>query len=267
MTNDLLAESFAVGLSSALNPTAYIGGTSSRIYRVDNAATATPGDEIELWGQGNIPNNTSFLGGTIGCIEVDPNDAGTIYCGMTNVDDRPRIWRIRNANTDNPVWDDLHANLPESLPVNWIEVDPEMSDHLIIGTDYGLYSSLNGGASWNKDTRLPNVPIDQVKLRHSDRKLFIYTHGRGIWSADLKDNLVAKVSQQELNQMVVYPNPTSEYIQFSKTPSQVAIYAMNGAVMYRGNENRINVSNWQAGTYLLDLMLDGATSTRKIVIR
>jgi len=180
LTDDMPGESFSIGLSNSTNPIAYIGGTASRLYYVNDAATAVSGEEVPIWDASNIPSNRSFLGGTIGCIEVDPNDEATIYCGFTNIDTDSRICRLRYANTDSVQFEDIGGNLPESVPVNWIEVDPDMSDHILVGSDYGLYTSLNRGESWQKEARFPNVPIDQIRLRDSDRKLFIYTHGRGI---------------------------------------------------------------------------------------
>lgn len=265
ITGDLLGDSYAVGLSQDVNPTAYIGGTASRIYRVNNALTASDGDEVSLWDNNKRPD-LNFLASTIGCIEVDPNDAGTIYCGLTNVRDRARIWRIREADTDTPIWDDIHANLPESLPVNWVEVDPDMPDHIMIATDYGLYSSLNGGASWNKEDRLPNVPIDQIRLRHSDRKLFIYTHGRGIWTADLKDNLVANTKEKVLLDVGIYPNPTSDYIQITQQPSRVTIYDAMGQIVHTSSNQKIAVTDWKSGTYFVEVMLEGATTVKKIIV-
>ena len=136
-TADLLGDTYAIGLSDSTNPIAYIGGTASRLYRVKNAGLEQPDAEESMW----TLEYPSFLGSTIGCIEVDPNSDSTIYCGLVNVNIRPRIWRIRNASSSNPIWDDISANLPESLPVNWIEVEHEMSEHILSGTDYGLYTS------------------------------------------------------------------------------------------------------------------------------
>ena len=207
-----------------------------------------------------------FLGSTIGCVEVDPNSDSTIYCGLVNVRNKSRIWRIRNATSDMPIWDDISANLPESLPVNWIEVDPDMSEHILIGTDYGLYTYLNAGASWQKETRLPNVPIDQIRLRSSDRKLFIYTHGRGIWTADLTDNPVANVRNKGLFELEIYPNPANEYIRIKGKLDQVHIYSLSGVKVASYMQNDIPTTSLQNGTYFLEISNENQVITKKILI-
>ncbi|MGB1038139.1 MAG: T9SS type A sorting domain-containing protein [Bacteroidia bacterium] len=265
-TTDLPGDSYSIGLSNDVSPVAYVGGTASRIYRIDSAMTAVAGDEIPLWDGSSVPDR-GFLGGTIGCIEVDPNNSGTIYCGFTNIDPDSRIWRIRNANTADPIWDDLGAGLPEGLPVNWIEVDPQISDHIIIGTDFGIYTSMNAGASWNKEERFPNAAVDQIKLRHSDRKLFIYTHGRGIWTADLTDNPIA--SNEAIptkNSVNVFPNPSSSFIQIEGNVDVVKIYNSQGIEVIQSTDSRISTQELSNGTYFIEIIQDGHTSIEKLLV-
>jgi photosystem II stability/assembly factor-like uncharacterized protein len=266
LTGDIPGESFSVGLSNSTNPIAYIGGTASRICYVNGAATAGSGEEISLWDAGSLPNNRSFLGGTIGCIEVDPNDETTIYCGFTNIDTDSRIWRIRHANSDSAIFDDIGANLPESVPVNWVEVDPDMSDHILLGTDYGLYTSLNAGQSWQKEDRFPNAPIDQIRLRHSDRKLFIYTHGRGIWTANLKNNLVASVKKTPTISLKIYPNPATDYIHLETKADLIKVYNSSGQEIISTSNKTIATATWPSGTYFVEVKRDGSANVKKVVV-
>ena len=262
LTGDLLGDSYAVGLSNSENPIAYIGGTASRLFRVKNAATATSGEEVDLFNT----KVTNFLGSTIGCIEVDPNDDGTIYCGLVNVSSRSRIWKITNADTDNPEWFDIGSNLPSSMPVNWVEVDPQNSNHIYLATDYGLYSSLNGGASWQKEYRIPNVPIDQIRLRASDRKLFIFTHGRGAWIADLLENPVAKISEKSRSEWNVYPNPVSELLNINAEFSVCTLYNSEGKSVAKTSQKQLNVAHLPEGIYFLELQGKEGKSVNKIII-
>ncbi len=251
-----------------MEPTAYIGGTGSSLYRVDNAVTSEAGDEVRLWEPGVVLPPTEFLGSTIGCIEVDPNDKGTIYIGMTNINNRSRVWRVRNADTENPIYDPLGQGLPESLPVNWIELDPQINDHIIIGTDFGLYSSLNGGASWIKEEGIPNVPVHQVKLRDSDRKLFIFTHGRGIWTADLLENPVTSTEeiQPHLKNVSVYPNPVNKKLHIKGDFDSHELFDYSGNTISTSSENQISVEDLTPGIYFLRVKNEGIYSVKKIII-
>jgi len=262
LTGDLLGDSYAVGLSNSKNPIAYIGGTASRLFRVKNAATATSGEEVDLFNT-KVPN---FLGSTIGCIEVDPNDEGTIFCGLVNVSTRSRIWKITHADTDNPEWYDISNNLPSSMPVNWVEVDPQNSDHIYLATDYGLYSSLNGGASWQKEYRIPNVPIDQIKIRTSDRKLFIFTHGRGAWTADLLENPIANVAITTKNDWSVYPNPVSSVLHINAAFEKCSLYNTEGKEVAKTTQKQLNVASLPEGIYFLEIERKEGKSVKKVII-
>jgi len=55
----------------------------------------------------------------------------------------------------------------------------------MVATDFGLYITEDGGTTWTKETKIPNVCIYNIKMRASDRKLFIFTHGRGVWVANV----------------------------------------------------------------------------------
>ena len=266
LTGSTSGDAYSVGISNDINPTIYIGGTGSFIYRIDSAATAEPGSEIPLWTGQKLPPS-SFFGGVIACVEVDPTDKGTIYVAMSNIDDDSRIWRIRDADTDNPIWDDLGAGLPQGMPINWVEVDPLYTHHLLIGTEYGMYTSMNNGASWNKETRIPNTAIDQLRLRASDRKLFIYTHGRGIWTADLTDNPVASAPQEKLeSRFTIYPNPANAFIQVKGNFDTFTLYNSAGAEVKNGAQRTIDVQDLAPGTYFIELSSEGTSTIEKVLI-
>ena len=53
---------------------------------------------------------------------------------------------------------------------------------LVVGTDFGVYTSSNDGQSWMRlGGNLPNVFIDQVSLTPTGQVLAA-THGRGVWT-------------------------------------------------------------------------------------
>ncbi|MBW8051361.1 MAG: T9SS type A sorting domain-containing protein [Cytophagales bacterium] len=175
---------YAIGISNDLDPTVYIGGQNMLFYRVNNALTAFPGDEVDL--SSSIPPNLS--GSFISNITVHPGNDSVIYAALSNYSTEPRIYRVINANSGSPAWIDISGDLPAYLPVNWIEAHPQSPDSfLIAATDFGLYTTVNAGTNWNHETSLPNAAIHQIRLRYTDRKLFIFTHGRGVWLADLPD--------------------------------------------------------------------------------
>src|SRR5436190_4110817 len=55
-----------------------------------------------------------------------------------------------------------------------------------LGTEFGLWVSLDGGAQWAqyKGNDMPNVAVRDIAIHPRDNDLVIATHGRGIWIVD-----------------------------------------------------------------------------------
>ncbi len=70
--------------------------------------------------------------------------------------------------------------------------DPENEHLLFVGTDHGLYASLDGGASFmtmmgeRTDGSLPNAPVHDAVIHPAAHDLVVGTHGRSVWTADLE---------------------------------------------------------------------------------
>ena len=84
-------------------------------------------------------------------------------------------------------WKRIGADLPME-PVNVIKEDPENQNILYVGTDGGLYVSLNGGQSfmsWNAG--LPrSVPVHDIAIQQRENEIILGTHGRSLYVGDLK---------------------------------------------------------------------------------
>lgn len=66
-----------------------------------------------------------------------------------------------------------------------IAQDPEAPKHLWLGTDYGLYLSIDGGENWTKWMNgYPSVPTSDLKIHPRDQDLVIGTFGRALWIFD-----------------------------------------------------------------------------------
>ena len=82
-------------------------------------------------------------------------------------------------------WESIGSNLPAE-PVNVIKDDPKNSNILYVGTDHGLYCSLDGGASFSiMDTDLPAVPVHDVVVHPTANDLIVGTHGRSLYKANI----------------------------------------------------------------------------------
>jgi len=86
-----------------------------------------------------------------------------------------------NGNT----WSNIEANLPPE-PVNVIKEDAKNPDLLYVGTDHGLYTSLDRGVSFMlMNNGLPAVAVHDVVVHPTADELVVGTHGRSIYIGDI----------------------------------------------------------------------------------
>jgi hypothetical protein len=82
----------------------------------------------------------------------------------------------------------ISSNLPTDRPGSAyvIAEDPVNPNLLYVGTEVGVFASLNKGTSWFRlQSGLPTVPVYDLKIHPRDRELIAGTHGRGILVLDV----------------------------------------------------------------------------------
>ncbi len=82
----------------------------------------------------------------------------------------------------------IASDLPDDGPdfAHVIREDPVNADLLYLGTDVGVYVSLDRGLSWQRFMQgLPTVPVRDLKIHPRDHELIAGTHGRSIWIVDV----------------------------------------------------------------------------------
>ncbi len=123
--------------------------------------------------------------GTISRLEASHYQTGTVFLSIDrhrNDDHTPYLFR---SDDYGQTWTSIVANLPGDGPVHVIREDPRNPDLLYVGTEFGLFLSLDGGASWHKQAHLPTVPVHDLAIHPRDGELVIATHGRGIYVMDV----------------------------------------------------------------------------------
>src|SRR5437899_7667990 len=67
-----------------------------------------------------------------------------------------------------------------------IKEDLEKSDLLFLGTEFGLWISIDSGKSWSqfKGNHFPAVAVRDLAIQPRENDLVLATHGRGIWIVD-----------------------------------------------------------------------------------
>ena len=72
-------------------------------------------------------------------------------------------------------WEDAHV-------IKEDEVDPQL---LFLGTEFGLWVSVDGGIHWAQfKGDMPNVAVRDLAIHPRESDLLVATHGRGIYILD-----------------------------------------------------------------------------------
>jgi hypothetical protein len=80
---------------------------------------------------------------------------------------------------------DITGNLPSGIGSYVTIEDPVNPNLLFVGTEFGVYASIEGGNDWFKlDSGMPNVAVRDLLIHPRDADLVAGTHGRSIWILD-----------------------------------------------------------------------------------
>jgi hypothetical protein len=120
----------------------------------------------------------------IGRIEPSHSDPDTAYVVFTAYragDDAPHVYRMAKLGAE---WTSVSGDLPATVPAIVLREDPVNRDLLYLGTEFGLYTSLNGGRNWVRFGGLPAVRVDDLALHPREADLVVATHGRSLYVLD-----------------------------------------------------------------------------------
>ncbi len=131
---------------------------------------------------GALTNDDPFW---ISRIDASHFDAATAYIavdGHRSDDLHPYIFVTHDYGK---TFSSISNNLPASGNVQAIREDPKNKNLLYVGTEFGLFISLNGGQKWEPFmNNYPTVRTDDIYIHPRDGDAIIATHGRSIWIAD-----------------------------------------------------------------------------------
>lgn len=140
-------------------------------------------------GGGSWTNVTRNLPGLprglwISRVEASPHAAGTAYVtvdGHRSGDDAVYVYATTDFGAS------FRRLATEGVAgFAWVvRQDPVAAHVLYLGTEAGLYISIDGGDRWARfEEGLPPVPVHDLVIHPRDHDLIVGTHGRGIWIID-----------------------------------------------------------------------------------
>ncbi|WP_308910320.1 WD40/YVTN/BNR-like repeat-containing protein [Pseudokordiimonas caeni] len=118
-------------------------------------------------------------------IRADNFDANTVYAALDNHkegDYKPYLIKSTNLGKS---WQLITGGLPEKTLVWRITQDHVNKDLLFLGTEFGLYFTVDGGAQWIELTGgVPTISFRDVRIQRRENDLVAGSFGRGIFILD-----------------------------------------------------------------------------------
>jgi len=167
---------FAVAPSKLEEGLIWVGTDDGRLH-----VTRDGGDN---WRQVNQRVRGLPEGAWIAMIAPSPHEAGTAF---VTFDDHRRgnmntyVYRVDKYGER---WTALHNDDIDGYALSVLQdpVDPSL---IFLGTEFGLYISLNGGDEWFKFTAgVPTVSVMDMAIQERESDLVLGTHGRAIFVID-----------------------------------------------------------------------------------
>jgi len=149
------------------------GGTIIR------SSTATKDTGTSAWSS-TLPRT-----GFVSSIAFDPYNASIAYATYAGFGGS-HLWQSIDGGATWTAIDGSGA-LPD-IPFHSIVVDPIRAGRLFLGTDLGVFVSLDSGATWAvENTGFAAVVTEALVIAPGSRgpAIYAFTHGRGAWRADL----------------------------------------------------------------------------------
>jgi photosystem II stability/assembly factor-like uncharacterized protein len=191
-------------------------------------------------------------------LKADLHDANKVYLCLDNHksgDYKPYVYVSDNKGKS---WNSISSNLSDNDYVWRIVQDHKNKNLLFLGTEFGLYFTINGGVHWNKlTTGLPTISFRDLAIQKREDDLVAASFGRGFYILDDLSFL------RELNDSIL----ESEATLFSLRDADLFVQRNNG----RGNNSSLGIDRFVGNnplygavfTYFVSEEYTTASSIRK----
>ncbi|MCP3931097.1 MAG: T9SS type A sorting domain-containing protein [Bacteroidetes bacterium] len=244
----------------------YTGSSDGNVWRTED------GGEGWLNISGDLPDRY------VTDIKASPEFENTVYVTHSGYKDNEFIPRVHRSLDRGETWNDISGDLP-NLAVNDIYIVPFQLDTIIfIGTDGGVYGTVNEGANWERlGENMPFIAVYDLEWNQEKNELIAGTFGRSIMTYPLDSILtVTDTSSVPVKEIVpiaqkleIYPSPTSEFINIHFTNTEPGrsyemviinaegriVLSKKGGNAFENFEERIDVSTFSSGFYAVKIKI------------
>jgi photosystem II stability/assembly factor-like uncharacterized protein len=177
--------------------------------------TKDGGDSWSKMTVDNLPDTPSSA--FVNDIKADLHDTETAYVLLDNHkfgDYKPYIFKTSNGGKK---WISISNGIPDGTLVWRIVQDHVNPNLLFLGTEYGVYISLNQGEKWHKFSNgLPTIPVRDIAVQKRENDLVLATFGRSFYILD-DYSALRDLSEETLSKEGVIFKPRKA-LQFNQIP-------------------------------------------------
>ena len=154
----------------------YLGTDDGLVYRSDDAGNhwqkITRSLPESMW---------------VTAVQASSHDTGRVYLSLNGYRWDHFDAYIYVSDDYGKSWERIGEDLPLEA-VNVIKEDPKNEDILYVGTDHGLYISLDRGENFMfLNYGIPAVPVHDLAVQNRENDLVVGTHGRSIYKANMTE--------------------------------------------------------------------------------
>jgi photosystem II stability/assembly factor-like uncharacterized protein len=249
----------------------YYGTSIGEVYRISNVSRAISNETIDsvvVTKIGDINKSGSSLNSFITDIAVDPDNKEHVLITVGFYDQTTNVYVSKTAaSTDNESsFISVSGNLPQ-IPIYSALIEENTGVYLI-GTEYGLFSSTNGGITWYQEFEgPPQCPVTMIRQQtfkgsQNRGQIYVATHGRGLFTSEHYSTQADQTSNSLNlnNELTVFPNPSFDRINFELQckPNQeflVQVVNLKGQLVFTRKQRSkfLNISELSEGRYILTI--------------
>ena len=114
--------------------------------------------------------------------KIDDNVVYALYDNSKNGDFKPYVYKSTNRGGS---WTAIAGDLPANGPVLAFAEDHVNPNLLFVGTEFGLFFTVDGGKKWIRlRTNFPTIPVRDLAIQERENDLVLATFGRGFYVLD-----------------------------------------------------------------------------------
>jgi photosystem II stability/assembly factor-like uncharacterized protein len=265
----------AISMSVAPAGILFYGTQNGRVFKMANATTGQP-VAVEITGAG-------FPNGNVSNICVHPEDANKLIAVFTNYGLRSLFYTENGGQS----WNDIGGNLEQNVngtgngpSCRWAAfIKTEAGYGVLVATSVGLFSipkvDTVAANVWVQQSPngIGNAVCEMIKVRRSDGRVVVATHGAGIYAATITNNYhLTGVDEAKNNiSFTIYPNPATDFVTVVRPNTAkgniiYTVYDMKGTKLAENTsadaEVKLNIQALSQGTYVLRIENQYANGTQ-----